>query len=106
MEMTKEEKARDYKLRKRYGITLEEYNRLLESQGNKCAICGKPAEEEKQALAVDHNHKTDFTRGLVCNYCNSRLLKYLRDDKRRAVGLHRYLELALRLDRGWNYGDE
>lgn len=58
--------------RRRYGITLEEYNTLLEFQKGVCAICGKPEMMHKQ-LVVDHDHKTGKVRGLLCTNCNKAL---------------------------------
>lgn len=48
-----------------YGIPYEEYEKLLEQQEGKCAICKR---EEK--LVVDHDHDTGQVRGLLCNRCN------------------------------------
>jgi hypothetical protein len=65
---------RRYVLKRRYGITLEEYNRLFKIQGGVCAICRKPELVELNgkvlALAVDHSHSTDSVRGLLCLACN------------------------------------
>lgn len=61
----------NYLLQKTYGISLEEYDRLLEAQDNGCAICGKTPEENGQRLAVDHNHDTGEVRGLLCSQCNT-----------------------------------
>jgi DNA-directed RNA polymerase subunit RPC12/RpoP len=70
-------KTREYKLKK-YGLTLSEFNAILLQQGYKCAICGKPLENRKQAH-IDHNHKTGKVRGILCNQCNL-LLGYAFDD--------------------------
>jgi len=56
-----------------FGITLEEYNDLLEAQDGVCAICGKTPEENGRSLAVDHCHKTGKIRGLLCQVCNAGL---------------------------------
>jgi hypothetical protein len=55
-----------------YGITVEYYNKLLEEQGNACAICGSTSSNIKSTdnFLIDHNHKTGEVRGLLCNYCN------------------------------------
>jgi hypothetical protein len=58
------------KLFKHYGITIEDYNRLLEQQGGVCAICGRPP-VSKRRFHVDHNHKTGVVRGLLCSGCNT-----------------------------------
>lgn len=62
-----------------FGITLEKYNQMLEAQNGLCAICGKEETSidirtnNKFALAVDHNHKSNKVRGLLCGSCNKTL---------------------------------
>lgn len=64
-------------LRMLYGITIEEYQGILQKQNNKCAICGCPPEfSAKGSLAVDHCHKTNKIRGLLCGECNLGLGKF------------------------------
>lgn len=65
---------RDYK--QKYGITLEDYNNMFESQDGSCAICSATPSER---LHVDHNHVTGEVRGLLCNNCN-RALGLLQDN--------------------------
>lgn len=60
-------------LKHRYGITLEEYEVLLESQNFKCKICGSKENTQGWRLAVDHCHKTGRVRGLLCHNCNRAL---------------------------------
>lgn len=62
---------KEYLLANRYGLSLDEYLVLRDSQGNACAICGKNAGEKR--LAVDHCHDTGRVRGLLCNNCNAAL---------------------------------
>jgi hypothetical protein len=61
-------------LQRDYGITLNEYNKMLESQNDVCAICGKEETQKNQfgviRLSVDHDHKTGKVRGLLCSKCN------------------------------------
>lgn len=52
--MTSKEKAADLRLRRVYGISLDEYNQKLKKQNGGCWICGRPP--KKVRLAVDHNH--------------------------------------------------
>lgn len=52
-----------------YGITIEEYDRLLTEQGDACAICREPCPSGRR-LAVDHDHETGAVRGLLCGPCN------------------------------------
>lgn len=56
----------------RYKLDPEEYKRMFEAQGNKCAICDK-GPTKKRALAIDHNHETGKVRGLLCYGCNRAL---------------------------------
>lgn len=72
--MTKKERARDSYLRRKYGITLEKYRVMLESQDGKCDVCRKPQSNFTKSFAVDHNHRTGQVRGLLCSYCNHRLV--------------------------------
>jgi len=39
---------------------------MLEAQGSKCAICEQPMKK----VCVDHDHKTQKVRGLLCQTCN------------------------------------
>lgn len=65
-------KYKDNDLRKRYGITLEDYMTLIDLQDGLCAICRSPS-DTNFALCVDHNHQTGEVRGLLCNRCNRAL---------------------------------
>ena len=64
-------KNRERKLKSRYGITIEEYNRLLKKQRGRCAICKLSEDEHTNSLAVDHCHSTGNIRGLLCARCNT-----------------------------------
>lgn len=66
--------ARNSHLLRTYGITEEQYNELLAAQGDCCAICKKPAASFKKNLCVDHDHVTKEIRGIVCLFCNLRVL--------------------------------
>lgn len=60
------------KLRGRYRMTVEQYEALLASQQGRCATCLKPP--GGRLLAVDHDHATGLVRGLLCVFCNSKLV--------------------------------
>ena len=60
-------------------------------QENRCAICGVKEDDCGKKLALDHCHKTDRVRGLLCTNCNI-LLGYAKDEKRLLVNAIKYLE--------------
>lgn len=59
-----------------FGITLKQYDEMLDAQGSRCAICGKTPEDNGRRLAVDHDHNTGEIRGLLCVSCNMGLGKF------------------------------
>ena len=70
--------GRRFHLNKRYNITPEEYEKKLKQQNYKCAICNKDVTENLRnkvvtALSLDHDHKTNKIRDLLCFNCNSGL---------------------------------
>jgi len=69
----------DKQLQRKYGITLEQYNTMLEQQGYECGICGIHQDDLKRRMCVDHNHTTNIVRGLLCDRCNM-ALGHLSDD--------------------------
>lgn len=66
---------KNFNLQRNYGITLDDYNELLDYQGGVCAICQQPETRLKHgkviSLCVEHNHKTGVVRGLTCQACNT-----------------------------------
>ena len=68
------ESCRRRNLKKKFGITLEEYETLYLSQQGKCACCGieKP-NTGINGLVVDHCHITGKVRELLCTQCNTAL---------------------------------
>lgn len=62
------------RLKKNFGITEKQYEQLLDKQNNCCALCQKPATNFDRRLAVDHDHETGRIRGLLCYYCNHKLI--------------------------------
>lgn len=64
------EKLQNNRLIRTYNISLEEYSLLLKKQQNKCAICGIDKCSSGKSFAVDHDHKTNKIRGLLCKNCN------------------------------------
>jgi hypothetical protein len=72
-------KTKEYKVKKKYGITLNEVYQILDKQEGKCAICGTHQDDLGKALAIDHDHKINNVRGLLCDKCN-RGLGHFNDD--------------------------
>ena len=60
--------TREYHLRRRYGITSADVDRMIEAQGGVCAIC-----QEREPKHVDHDHMTGVVRGVLCFCCNQGL---------------------------------
>jgi hypothetical protein len=83
--------SRQKALRRRYGMTIDEYDAMLERQNGVCAACGGTSTDGRR-LSVDHEHTTKRVRGLLCNHCN-RAVGYLRDDPVAAAALAEYLRL-------------
>lgn len=56
----------------RYGITIQDYDALLEAQGFACKICGdtEPRNVRGERFPIDHCHDTGLVRGLLCHHCN------------------------------------
>lgn len=81
---------RGYDLKSRYGITEEQYSALIVLQGHKCAGCGRPSQMFNYRLCVDHCHKSNKIRGLLCKDCNL-ALGHIRDNISTLLSLANYL---------------
>jgi Recombination endonuclease VII len=79
----KNEIDRRAKMKATYGISVVEYDRMLVEQNGVCTICRRPETNtlngKVRRLSVDHCHKTDQIRGLLCAHCN-RMLGMANDD--------------------------
>jgi F0F1-type ATP synthase alpha subunit len=64
-------KRKNAVLKNVYGITLVQYNEMFETQEGKCAICQRHQNELTRTLCVDHDHKTNKVRALLCVTCNT-----------------------------------
>lgn len=78
--------------KKRYGIEQEEYDRMYREQDGKCAICKSPQTDMQKALSVDHHHKCDGIRGLLCHKCNRALGLFTDNPELLRIAI-RYLEV-------------
>ena len=90
-------KSRGRSLRRKYGLSLSQYDALLLEQGGVCAIC-ETAPVNGRSLSVDHDHSCcpgsatcgDCIRGLLCPPCNSGI-GHLGDSAERVASAALYL---------------
>jgi hypothetical protein len=87
---------------KNRGLSADEYERIFKRQGGVCAICGAGEKIEDpdlmyaaliskaNKLVIDHCHKTNVVRGLLCSACNLGLGSF-RDNAASFDGAIRYL---------------
>lgn len=66
-------KISNKRLKHSFGITLSDYEAILDAQNYRCAICGTTECATGKNFAVDHNHTTGQVRGLLCKKCNTGL---------------------------------
>lgn len=67
------------------------WRQLFDKQEGCCAICEKHQANLKQTMNVDHNHKTDRIRGLLCHNCNL-LLGFAEENIKILKNAIKYLE--------------
>jgi len=79
-------RRRSHYLRSTFGITVEQYDEMHETQNGLCLVCGEPEtavdnrnQNKIRRLAVDHCHTTGKVRGLLCQRCNMGI-GYFRDN--------------------------
>lgn len=64
---------------KKKGLTLEDFDRMMDDQNNSCKICRIHQSDLSRKLHIDHCHSTGKVRGLLCQQCNH-LLGNARDN--------------------------
>ena len=74
-------------LKRKYGITVEQYDEMYERQGGCCAICGTA-----EGTHVDHDHETGEVRALLCHSCNVGI-GHFRDNPELLQAAIEYLEV-------------
>ena len=80
-----------WSIKRRYGLTADEYYKIFNKQGGRCAICGRNQSGLKVKLMVDHDHATGRVRGLLCGDCN-RMIGMFHDLSRLLAKAAYYLE--------------
>jgi len=86
-------RLRKAQLMRKYGLTVEEAEAFYRSSNGLCQICGKPSEDDRKYLNIDHNHATGQLRGVLCSHCN-RGLGFFMDDLANLRSAVAYLEAA------------
>jgi hypothetical protein len=76
---------------KKYGLSLEDYNRMFENQKGHCDCCGEHASNFRRGLHVDHDHISGQVRALLCTRCNPGL-GYFKDSVERLEMAIAYLK--------------
>lgn len=86
-----------YNRLRKFQITLAEFDAMIASQGQRCAICKssspgrKPGQQANgRTWAIDHDHKTGKVRGLLCMGCNA-ALGHAKDDPALLMAMIEYL---------------
>ena len=87
-----------YTLKYKYNMTLEERDRMLKKQNNKCKICKITVHKNKtcknNTACIDHCHTTNKIRGILCPFCNTGL-GYFKDNTESLTNALTYLEEAV-----------
>lgn len=81
----------NWRLQKKFGITIQQRDAMLAAQGGKCKGCGSDTPNWKGDWHVDHCHKTNKVRGILCHNCNTALGR-VKDSPDVLRNLARYLE--------------
>lgn len=84
-------KLKNQQMKYRYGISLKEFDTLLEKQDNLCALCNMALDE---SLCVDHNHTTGKVRGIIHKTCNT-AIGLLKDNPELLYRASTYLEAGI-----------
>lgn len=87
------DRARAARILRQYGLTIADYDAMLEAQGGGCAICGAVEVEGDRTSFhhVDHCHASGKVRGVLCRHCNNGL-GHFRDDPSLLRAAAKYLE--------------
>lgn len=94
---TRLEEFRAANLKKKYNLSVAEYNQMVKQQNGLCKVCKKPETaldkrtNKIKNLAVDHCHKTGKVRGLLCSGCNGGLGLF-KDNKDALLAAVEYLK--------------
>lgn len=86
-----ERQKRKRHLKKKYNLSIEDYDAMIEKQGGVCAICGGSLYDSRGYRPhVDHDHITGKVRGILCVHCNNAIGGW-KDDKSKLIKAYNYL---------------
>jgi hypothetical protein len=57
--------------KRKYDLTPDQKQQMLEAQGGVCVICQRDTPGSKRGWSVDHNHITGRVRAILCAPCNT-----------------------------------
>lgn len=83
-------KHKESMLKRKYDISIKDFEDMLEDQENRCAICGVNFKDVKGYPSIDHDHLSGDVRGVLCHSCNVGL-GFFKDDIARLQEAIEYL---------------
>lgn len=90
---SKSEQERRYRYKRKWGLSIEEFEAMIKKQDGKCAICSTNVPGGAHNVwHIDHDHETDEIRGLLCSKCNIGL-GHFQDDFELLQKASEYLKL-------------
>mgnify|MGYP003625557836 CR=1 FL=1 len=91
--LNNKDKIRENKLKTKYNLTLDQYNKMLSDQNNSCKVCNIKFNINIKMITphVDHCHTTGKIRGLLCMNCNTSL-GFLKEDTKIMQKLIEYVK--------------
>lgn len=75
--------TREKHLKRKYGISLNDFNTILKEQGGHCKLCTMIPDVKFKNFCVDHHHISGKIRGILCKFCNSKLGWY--ENRKQAI---------------------
>ena len=92
----RKEVARWRRIKKKYGLTKEQWYKIYNDQNGCCYICRRTEKQIRKSkskyLMVDHCHDTNRVRGLLCGNCNRHVLPGVKENVEMAERLVKYLK--------------
>lgn len=83
-------KRKNEYLKSRRNMTIEDFNAILKKQNHKCGVC-ETLTPGKRGWCVDHSHRTNQIRGILCGHCNS-LIGFARESTQTLIFAAEYLK--------------